>query len=75
MSASELTSVVRVCTWPKVDDQYPIALFHKKFWGKSMEDEEAEWRKTQTQTQIGGQDRHEAMEEDEDQGREGQGNR
>ena len=29
------------------DDETPLALFHKKFWGKSMKDEESEWRRSQ----------------------------
>jgi hypothetical protein len=41
--ASSLNSVVRVQTWLKIDDDVPLAMFHEKFWGKSMKDEEAEW--------------------------------
>jgi hypothetical protein len=45
--SSSLASVVRVQTWLKTDDENPLALFHKKFWGKSMKDEESEWCDTQ----------------------------
>ena len=43
--SSSLASVVRVKfrKWQKLDDEYPLALFHARFWGKSMEDEEEEW--------------------------------
>ena len=44
--SSSLASVVSNQTW-KADDGTPLALFHKKFWGKSMKDEESEWRKSQ----------------------------
>jgi hypothetical protein len=56
--------VVAVKTWPKVRDDHPLALFFRKFWGKSMEDEEAEWQKAEAKDQDG----HEAMEEEEDNG-------
>jgi hypothetical protein len=73
MSESSLASVVRVQTYLKIDDDTPLARFYRKFWGKSMEDEEAEWQKGQTQ--IGGQpededqDGYEAMVQDQDQGK------
>src|ERR1700683_4043199 len=38
---SQSSSVVSTQTW-KADDKIPLALFHKKFWGKSMKDEESE---------------------------------
>ena len=66
--SSSLASVVRVKfrKWQKLDDEYPLALFHVRFWGKSMEDEEEEWRKAQPQI--------EGQPEDEDEGRyEGKG--
>jgi len=44
--SSSLASVVSTQTW-KADDNTPVAQFHKKFWGKSMKDEESEWRDTQ----------------------------
>lgn len=44
--SSSLASVVGTQTW-KADDNTPVAQFHKKFWGKSMKDEESEWRDTQ----------------------------
>jgi hypothetical protein len=31
----------------RVSRDYPVAQLHAKFWGKSMDDEEEEWRKTQ----------------------------
>jgi hypothetical protein len=66
---SSLASVVRIETWPKVHGGHPLALFHMKFWGKSMADEEAEWQKKRTH--IGGhpddgdEDGNEAMGEGE----------
>ncbi len=44
----ELSSLAAISkhTW-KADDKTPLALFHKKFRGKSMKDEESEWRKSQ----------------------------
>jgi hypothetical protein len=47
--SSSLASVVCNETW-KADDNTPLALFHEKFWGKSMKDEESEWRKSQIRT-------------------------
>jgi hypothetical protein len=44
---SSLASVVRNRTWKADDDETPLALFHKKFWGKSMKDEESEWHRSQ----------------------------
>ena len=44
--SSLLASIVSNQTW-KVDDGTPLALFHKKFWGKSMKGEESEWCKLQ----------------------------
>jgi hypothetical protein len=81
--SSSLASVVHVTfrTWEKVSDEHLLALFHRRFWAKNMEDEEEEWQKTQPQ--IEGQpededgdryegkgraideDDNEAMEEDE----------
>jgi hypothetical protein len=43
-TSSLIASVVRVQTYPKVYDNAPPTLFYGKFLGKSMEDEEAEWR-------------------------------
>jgi hypothetical protein len=66
--SSSLASVVRVKSrqWQKLDDEYPLALFHVRFWGMSMEDEEEEWRKAQPQ--------REGRPEEEDEGRyEGKG--
>lgn len=34
--------------WKTVDNGDPLALFHAKFWGKSMAIEEKEWLKTQS---------------------------
>lgn len=31
-----------------MNDEYSLVLLHKKFWSKSMEDEEAELQKAQT---------------------------
>jgi hypothetical protein len=45
--SSSLASVVCNKTWKADDDKTPLALFHKKFWGKSMKDEESEWRESQ----------------------------
>jgi len=63
MSESGLTSVVlipeRTGKWPKLNDVEPIAQFHRKFWGKSMVDEEQEWRNAQTSIR-GGERRHES---------------
>ncbi|KIM86220.1 hypothetical protein PILCRDRAFT_816150 [Piloderma croceum F 1598] len=52
--SSSLASVVRVefRTWRKIANGNLLALFHRRFWGKSMEEEEGEWQKTQTQTQT-----------------------
>jgi len=49
--SSSLASVVRVKfrKWQKLADKYPLALFHARFWGKNMKDEEEEWRKAQPQ--------------------------
>jgi hypothetical protein len=58
--SSSLASVVGTQTW-KADDNTPVAQFHKKFWGKSMKDEESEWRDTQEDTQ---EDEH--MDQDQD---------
>ena len=70
MSDSSLASVVLVDLgkkWVKVTDKEALAPFHTKFWGKSMEDEEAEWRKEPRQIEGPG-------DEDEDEGRhEGKG--
>src|SRR5882762_10803917 len=44
--SSSLASVVSNQTWI-ADDGTPLALFHKKFGGKSMKDEESGWRKSQ----------------------------
>jgi hypothetical protein len=66
--SSSLASVVHVTfrTWRKVPDEHLLALFHRKFWGKSMEDEEEEWQKAQPQI--------EGQPEDEDEDRyEGKG--
>ena len=63
-----LASVVHVTfrTWQKVPDGHLLALFHRRFWGKSMEDEEEEWQKAQPQI--------EGQPEDEDEDRyEGEG--
>ncbi|KAM6503293.1 hypothetical protein JOM56_000236 [Amanita muscaria] len=63
---SPLASVVsstRVQEYHKVDTNTPLALFHQKFWGKSMEDEKAKWQ----ETQIGGQPEDEDQSEDKDQ--------
>jgi hypothetical protein len=50
-SGSGLTSVVsipsRMESWPKLGDNESLSRFHAKFWGKSIADEEREWRKTQ----------------------------
>jgi len=48
-NSSSLASVVskRGLMWDLADDDLPVTLFHKKFWGKSMKDEESEWRKSQ----------------------------
>ena len=46
--SSSLASVVRKKTWEA--DDGTLALFHKKFWGKSMKDEELEWRKSESQS-------------------------
>jgi hypothetical protein len=72
--SSSLASVVRVKfqKWQKLDDEYPLALFHVRFWGKSMEDEEEEWRKAQPQIEDEDEGRYEgkgkgrAIDEDED---------
>jgi hypothetical protein len=66
--SSSLASVahVKFRKWQKLADECPLALFHARFWGKSMEDEEEEWRKAQPQI--------EGQPEDDDEGRyEGQG--
>jgi hypothetical protein len=60
--SSSLASVVSNLTW-KADDGTPLALFHKKFWGKSMKDEESEWRKSQIRID---QDEDEITDEDDD---------
>jgi hypothetical protein len=44
--SSSLASIVSTQTW-KTDDKTPLALFHKKFWSKSMKDEESEWHNNQ----------------------------
>ncbi|KIL64152.1 hypothetical protein M378DRAFT_178977 [Amanita muscaria Koide BX008] len=64
---SPLASVVRstrVQAYLKVDNNTPVALFHQKFWGKSMEDEKAKWQETQIESQPEDedQDKHKAME-------------
>jgi hypothetical protein len=63
MSQSSLASVVSTQTW-KADDKTPLALFHKKFWGKSMKDEESEWRNTQPG--VADQDGDGRMDQDQD---------
>jgi hypothetical protein len=60
--SSSLASVVSNQTW-KADDKTPLALFHKKFWGKSMKDEESEWHKSQIKTD---QDQDEITDTDDD---------
>ena len=50
VSASGLSSVVRfpsVEQWKTIDNGEPLAVFHAKFWGKSMAVEEKEWLNTQ----------------------------
>ena len=64
LESSSLASVVRNPTW-KADDETPLALFHKKFWGKSMKDEESEWRKSQPEIRID-QDQDEITDMDDD---------
>jgi hypothetical protein len=67
---SSLASVVRVQTWPKTDDKNVLALFHTKFWGKNMKDEESEWCDTQPVSRdnhgVADQDGDERMDLDED---------
>jgi hypothetical protein len=50
-SESGVSSVVSVqsdVNWPdKLRDDNPLAQLHKKFWGKRMDLEEEEWRKSQ----------------------------
>jgi hypothetical protein len=46
-SLASLASVVRNQTWKAEDDETSLALFHKRFWGKSMNDEESEWHRSQ----------------------------
>jgi hypothetical protein len=45
---STLASVVSIPEflekWEKVDDDYPLAQLHSKFWGTSMQEEEDAWR-------------------------------
>ena len=60
--SSSLASVISNQMW-KADDGTPLALFHKKFWGKSMKDEESEWRKSQIRI---AQDEDEIMDKDDD---------
>ena len=49
--SSSLTSGVfipsRLPRWPKIDDDEPYAMLHKKFWGKAMADEERQWLNAQ----------------------------
>jgi len=56
---SDFASVVRVIDrleqWSKVVVDEPLAQMHAKFWGKSMEDEEREWRNTPLTPAIGGE--------------------
>jgi len=51
MSESGLSSVVlipeRMSRWLKLNEVEPMAQFHRRFWGKSMADEEQEWRNAQ----------------------------
>ena len=58
--SSSLASVVHVESrkWEKLADDYPLAVFHRRFWGKSMKDEE-EWQKTQSQTESQSKDEDE----------------
>jgi hypothetical protein len=73
-SGLSLASVVRIParmgTWPKLDDEESLAQLHAKFWGKSMAEEEQEWRNAQSPIPaIGdygdeGQDRDERMDVD-----------
>ena len=49
---SKLSSVIipgRLDNWSstKLDDDHPLAQFHSKFWGKSLETEEKQWRDAQ----------------------------
>ena len=57
---SSLASVVHkeFRTWRKIPTGHLLASYHQRFWGKSMEDEEKEWQKTQTQIegQLEGED-------------------
>jgi hypothetical protein len=59
--SSSLASVVHVESrkWEKLADDYPLAVFHRRFWGKSMKDEEEEWQKTQPQTESQSKDEDE----------------
>ena len=70
-TSSSLASVVHVKfrKWQKLVDRHPLALFHARFWGKSMEDEEEEWRKAQPQIEGQPEDEDEGRYEDKGKGR------
>ena len=50
-TGSDFTSVVRVTerlgAWPKLGGDECLSQLHTKFWGKSMQVEELEWKKSQ----------------------------
>ena len=70
--SSSLASVVRVNfrkKWQKLADGYSLALFHARFWGKSMKDEEEEWRKAQPHIEGQPEDEDESRYEGKGKGR------
>jgi len=74
--SSSLADVLKAQTFLKMDNDFPLTLFHAKFWGKSMKDEEEKWRNTQTVSRgqrmdsdrDGGKICGESENEDEDEG-------
>ncbi len=45
-------SQVDVDLWYRFGNTDALAMLHAKFWRKSMEDEEKEWRKTQPENEL-----------------------
>lgn len=59
-TGSDFTSVVRVTErlgpWPKLGGDECLSQLHTKFWGKSMQVEELEWKKSQPPIPAAGDD-------------------
>ncbi|KAH9080202.1 hypothetical protein EDB83DRAFT_2513110 [Lactarius deliciosus] len=49
---STYDSIVPYYCWRMLDGTHVLAMLHDKFWAKSMEDEEKEWRKAQPENEL-----------------------